>query len=396
MPVPLYCPRPDCPNHRHPLPGWRERHGTYFTIAHGVVQRYRCTTCGKTMGDQTESLHYYAKRRLPLKAVWTTLAGGACLREVAVRYGTTPMAIQSAVLRLGRQAMAAQAHLLHALAPRTQICMDGLRSFVTSQDYPCDLTTVVDRPGETILSISHTITRRGGNMTPVQRRRAKAKYALWRPASGSMKRQLSCLLDETWDYLRPAPGNPVIIDTDEHPLYRHLIAADPRAGHFRQIKWFYHRRTPGSAPRTPNSSLFPVNYVDMLLRHRVKEHMRETIAFGRHASLQMHRAWLFAWEHNARRPWRVRRPELGPHAVHGRPGLPAAVDSGVIRRLKREFFSRRIRLLDVPVPMTLRDSWLHTLPTPPVHWRKGQAQKPAIRLPKYAKRDLAQANPQGS
>jgi hypothetical protein len=286
-----------------------------------MVQRYRCSACGRTMGDQTESLHYFAKRRLPLRAIWASLAGGACLREVAVRYGVSAMAVQNAVLRLGRQAMAAQAHLLRELQPRTELCFDGLRSFVSSQDYPCDLTTVVDRPGETVLSMNHTIFRRGGTVTPAQEERIDAKMAVWSPKPGTMTRDVSQVVVEIWDYLRPTATSPGFIDTDEHPVYAKILSNDVQAAHFAAGKMFLHRTTPGSAPRTRQNLLFPVNYVDRLLRHRVREHMRETIAFGRHASLQMHRAWLFAWEHNARRPWRVRKPEEGTHA-HRVPGAP--------------------------------------------------------------------------
>ncbi|NBC29128.1 MAG: hypothetical protein GVY29_03955 [Spirochaetes bacterium] len=342
------------------------------------------------MGDQTESPHYFAKRRLPLRAVWATLAGGACLREVAVRYGVSPMAIQNGVVRLGRQAMAAQAHLLAHLNPRSELCFDGLRSFVSSQDYPCDITTVVDRPGETVLSMTHTITRRGGTMRPAQTERNEAKMAVWKPAAGTMTRDISLVIDEIWDYLRPCAERPAIIDTDEHPIYKAQLDADPRARHFAAGKLFRHNRTPGSAPRTQWNPLFPVNYVDRLLRHREKEHMRETIAFGRHTTIQMHRAWLFAWDHNARRPWRVRQSTDECHATHGTPKLPAAVAPEPLSPLGAQFFTRRIRLLGCAVPRSIRKVWMAQLPTPPVRWRRGQAGT-TVHVPAYAVRDLDQA-----
>jgi hypothetical protein len=346
------------------------------------------------MGTQTESLHYYAKRRLPLAAIWLSLCGGACLREVAGRYNTSPMAMQNAVLRLGRQAMAAQAVMRHHLHPRLQVCFDGLRSFVTAQDYPCDITTVVDRAGETILSMTHTITRRGGRLTKEQQHRMVAKYRRWRPRPGSMWRELSYLVGEIWDYLRPTVEAAGVIDTDEHPWYRRILAADPCASHFRAIGVFTHRVTSGNAPRVWSNPLFPVNYVDRLLRHREKEHTRETIAFGRHASVQMHRAWIFAWDHNARRPWRVREPQEWCHAIHETPTLPAAVAPRVVEQAQREFFTRRIRVRATQVPRSMQRVWLAELPTPPVRWKTGQAGT-TVRVPKYAKRDLAEAYQQG-
>jgi hypothetical protein len=395
MPSPSYCPNPACPNHYSAPRGWRVRFGSYCTAAHGRIQRYRCRTCGRTMGDQTESLHYYAKRRLPLRAVWVTLAGGATLREVAGRYGVSPMAIQNGVLRLGRQAMAAQSQLLSRLEGRSDLCLDGLRSFVSSQDYPCDITTVVDGPGETVLSMNQTITRRGGKMTEAQRKRNGEKMKRWRPARGEMTRDLSLVLDEIWDYLRPTFGHPAIIDSDEHPLYSRLLDKDPRAQHFAAGRLFRHIQTAGSAPRTRENRLFPVNYVDRLLRHRVREHMRETIAFGRHATMQMHRAWLFAWDHNARRPWRVRQPWEGVHATHGGPEAPAAGAPDWLQVLGRQFFSRRLRVLGVTVPSSIRRVWTASLPTPPIRWRRAQSGT-SVRVPGFALRDLAQAHQQVS
>ena len=393
MPKPTYCPNPACPNHGCPRGQWYHHFGAYTTVAHGIVPRYRCIHCGKTMGDQTESIHYFAKRRLPLRAIWKTLAGGACLREVAWRYHTTPHTIQTAVLRLGRQAIAAQCHLLDELEPRSQVCFDGLRSYVTAQDYPCDITTVVDRAGETILTMTHAITRRGGTMTEAQKKRYKKKLRIWAPAGGTVSREIEATIDAIWDYLRPTLARPAIIDTDEHPIYRDQLRRDPVFGHFRRLRLIRHRRTSSRAPRTGYNPLFPVNYVDRLLRHRVKEHTRESIAFGRHASLQMHRAWLFAWEHNARRPWRVKVPEVGCHAeVDGTkidPPLGPAVEPGVVARIGRQLFTRRIRLRGVAVPTSMARAWMLGLPTPPHRWKKGQ-QPVTIRLPHFAIRDLLQ------
>lgn len=391
MPTPSYCPNPACPHHRRPVGTWRHRFGSYETAAHGTVRRYRCTHCGTTFSDQTESIHYFAKRRLPLRAIWNTLAGGASVREAAHRYRTTPMALQYAVMRLGRQAMAAQAWLLYHLGPRRNVCFDGLRSFVTAHDYPCDITTVVDRPGEAILSVVHTVMLRGGDMTELQRERFEQKIQVWRPRRGMFRDDVTLLLSEIWDYLRPTATDPAIIDTDEHPLYRSVIDRDPIVGHFRWGELFEHKRTPSTLMRTPANRLFPVNYVDRMLRHRVKEHMRETIAGGRHATMQMHRAWLFAWELNARRPWRVKQPEAGLHATHKTALFAAAVAEAVPRRLEQEFFTRRIRLYGCRVPASLRRVWLAELPTPPVRWRKEQTGTSVV-VPLYAKRDLAQAD----
>ena len=389
MPVPQRCPNPRCRHHAHPGRRWRTDYGFYHTRAHGRVRRYRCRGCGRTCSTQTESLHYFAKRRLPLEAVWEALLCGASQRDIGRRYGFSPMAVQQAVQRLGRQAMAAQLELSAGLRPVSGVVFDGLRSFVTSQDFPCDITTVVEPGGETILTLEHTVFRRGGRMTAKQRARLDEKLAAWRPKPGTMSGDISRVVGELWAYLRPPEADDAIVaatvDTDEHPLYGPALSRDPIAGHFRRCGLLHHIRTPGSAPRTRANRLFAVNYVDRLLRHRLREHTRETIAGGRHAALQMHRAWCFAWDHNSRRAWRVRKPRRGVHAAQ------AAAEGAAVKRLTAPFFRRRIRPVHAPVvPETLRRVWMCELPTPPVRWRRGQ-QGTSVRVPAYAVADLAEA-----
>lgn len=388
MPIPHFCPNPQCHNHHHPQGDWRVRFGSYQTIAHGRVRRYRCRSCGKTMGDQTESVHYFAKRRLPLRAVVDSLMGGSCQREIARRYGFSTMAVHNAILRLGRQAMAAQVLLLHGLPPRPAVVFDGLRSCVTSQDYPCDITTVVEPAGEMILSMTHAVMHRGGRMTERQRTRMTEKRLTWTPKKGSVSRSISLIGQEIGDYLRPPIPKPARINTDKNPFYHHMISSSPVFRHFRNAGLLQYRRISSEAPRTMANPLFPVNYVDRLLRHRVKEHTRESIAIGRHSVMQMHRAWIFAWDHNVRREHRVKEPFAGVHTDWT--GVPLET----VGEVTRSFFARRLRPRDCLVPDSIRQVWLGLLETPPVRWRKGQSGS-SVRVPRFARQDLRLMYQQG-
>lgn len=333
------------------------------------------------MSDQSESLQYFAKRRLPLRAVWTSLLGGASLREVARRYGVSPPTLQNAVLRLGRQAMAAHLYLLSRLSPCSCVVYDGLRSCVSSHDYPCDLTTVVEPQGQTILTITHCISRRGGTMSASQRRRVQRKTRVWTPQPGAMSRDISLLTHELWEYLRPLDGQPAVIHTDEHPLYHSQLHRDLVARHYLCGGLLVHVRTASTARRTIDNPLFSVNYIDRLLRHRLKEHTRESIAIARQATLQMHRAWIFAYDHNCRREYRVRHPQWGTHAAQ------AAVTEKELKGMNREFFTRRRRVEAVSIPETIRRVWMAELASPPIRWKVGQKGS-SIRIPAYAIEDL--------
>jgi transposase-like protein len=383
MPTPRCCRNPNCPNHTNPAKDWRVRLGHYHTLAHGCVQRYRCRSCGKTTSDQSESIHYYAKRRLPIRAVIACLNSGSSMREIGRRYHVSCAAIRNGVLRIGRQAQAAQILLLNEINPRSAIVFDGLRTFVTSQDYPCDITTVVDRESEVILTMTHAVRRRGGTKTAEQDERTGLKYEKWTPRPETTRKAIYWVVRELWNYLRPSEAEGVLVDTDEDPLYRSALSRNVAWQHLAIRGMAVHRTTPGSAKRTYTNPLFPVNYVDRLLRHRVKEHTRETIAFGRHATVQMHRAWTFAWDHNMCREYRVKKPELG---VHGEQGV---VSGSFLRGIRRQFYDRRLRITGKVVPGSIVEVWRNKLQTPPVRWITGQSGT-MVKIPRFALYDLSE------
>lgn len=361
MPRPTVCRNPACPNHRNPSGTWYRRHGFYCTSAFGRVQRYCCKACRRTVSSQTESTHYYSKQPLPFSRVARLLASRS-MRDVARECRVSGAVIRNHVLRIGRQCMAAHVHMLAEMPPRSIVAFDGLRSFVTSQDYPCDITTVVDSESDTILTMVHSIFLRGGTKTPLQKKRIEEKYAVWRPAKGSVKRDITLLVNEMVGYLKLDTYNPAVVHTDEHHIYRRVMR-EGKAGESQRRGLLVHRTTSSLAPRTQQNALFPVNYVDLLMRHREKEHTRETIAFGRHSVVQMHRAWIWVWDHNMQREYRVRRPELGTHAEQG------IMTSAAIRRIMREFWGRRLTVRGKHVPESIQAVWRGSIPTPPVRWK---------------------------
>ena len=92
----------------------------------------------------------------------------------------------------------------------------------------------------------------------------------------------------------PSP-QPLVIRSDEHPAY-------PRALR-RLTGWsIRHECTPSVAARTPGNPLFPVNLMDLLLRHNSANHKRETIAFSkRHQSVVERAALLLLWRNFTKR-----------------------------------------------------------------------------------------------
>lgn len=325
-------------------------------------------------------MHLFAKRRLDLRLIFTRLRGGSSMRDIARSIGCSPKAISNAVLRLGRQAMAAHLGLLAGVQHSGRLCFDGLVSAVCSRDYPSQITTLGERDSELLLAMTHAVSERGGTRTEAQRTRIELRRRGWHPQRGGLSRSIALLVNELPRFASPQG---LIIDTDEHPLYRPALKADASIRWYRSAGMFEHRRTPGTAARTVHNRLFLMNYLDRMIRHRVKEHTRESIAIGRNSTMQMHRMWIFAWDHNAVQPRRVADAEVRSRAEVALGDMPD------IGRLKRRFFTRRIALQTM-VPESMRAVWEGRLETPPVRWRHRQ-RGTAVRIPGYARRDLARA-----
>ena len=383
MPRPRFCPNPLCKYSPTAQPNWLIHNGTYRTVAHGKVQRYRCRACHRGMSDQTRSIHYYAKLRLDLKRIFTRIRGGSSMRDIARGLGCSRTAIANAVVRLARQAMASHAMLLPLLQCSRVLCFDGLVSSLTGSDYPSQITTLGDSETELLLAMSHCVTERGGTRTKAQKRRITQRRKVWRPRERALTDSISLLVHELSRFASP---HQLLIDTDKHPLYPRAIDSDLALGWYRSHQLLSTRTTSSKAPRTTRNPLFLMNYLDRMIRHRMKEHTRETIAFARNATMQMHRMWIFAWDHNCCQPMRVGLKNDCSRAEHA--GLPL----GQLMRLKREFYSRRVSLRSLPMPESMRMVWAGELDTPPVRWPVGQKGRgPAI--PGYALRDLRCAYP---
>jgi len=386
-----HCSNQACPNYSTPRTGWYVHIGSYHTIAHGEVSRVRCKACGRTISAQTYSIHYFAKRRLPLVDVFRRLRGGSSQRDIARTLHVSRTAIRSAVYRLGRQAMAAQVTLVGPWLAEGSVVFDGLQSSLTSKDFPCHITTAVAATGEVVLDMTHTVLRRGGVLRPAQEHRRKEKEAVWRPRRGSLTKDISLLVHEIPRFHRmPNPDAVLVIDTDEHPVYQAVIAQDRALRFWKTHGLFEHRRTPGSAPRTTGNRLFPVNYLDRLMRHRLKEHTRQTIAFGRHAVDQMHRAWIMMYDHNVVQPWRVKDGDGS--ACHA---AVAGIDPGEIARIRKIFFRDRIDMRGVCLTGAMRKVWEGQLDGPPVRWKVGQVRAAQPRIPRFALREAARCTQGG-
>ena len=284
--VPPFCPRAHCRFHLS-AEGWRwVRFGSYpRQCPPRSIPRFRCRHCRSTFSSQTFSTTYYLKRPELQPALFQRLIACSGYRQIAREARCAPTTVMGQAARLGRHALLLLHHLRPRAAPTEPLVIDGFESFAYSQYHPLHLNLAIGADSHFVYAFTHTELRRKGRMRAAQRRRRQAlEQRHGRPDPGALPASVADLIRLAF----PAPGA-VVIRSDEHPAY-------PRA--FRRLRgWsIRHECTPSVAARTPANPLFPVNLMDLLLRHNSANHKRETIAFSkRHQSVVERAALLILW-----------------------------------------------------------------------------------------------------
>ena len=328
--IPPHCPRSDCRFHRSPI-GWRFiRHG-HFTrqAAPHRIPRFRCVHCRHTFSSQSFHPTYWLKRPEVLPATAFRLLTCSGYRQIAREARCDPTTILRHAARLGRHALLfLHAHRPQGLIPEPLVG-DGFESFAYSQYHPLHLTLVVGARSHYAYAFTHAELRRKGSMrAPQQRRREWLERHYGRPDPRAIELSLA-------EALRLAAPEPQALTfrSDEHDAY-------PRA--LRRLSGYHitHQRTRSREARTAGNPLFPVNRLDLLLRHNSANHKRETIAFSkRHQSVVERAAWLLVWQ-NFVKPFSERHGGGTPAMRLGITSRPIPIREILARRL----FPERVEL----------------------------------------------------
>jgi transposase-like protein len=295
--IPPFCPRSACRFHRSST-GWRWIRYGWFSrqAAPHRIPRFRCGHCGHTFSAQTFATDYWLKRPDVFAAAAHRLLACSGYRQIAREARCAPTTVMRHSARLGRHALL----YLWANRPRGPLTEalvgDGFEGFAYSQYSPCHLNLAVGSPSHYCYAFTHAELRRKGRMTEAQRRRRAAlERACGRPDPKAIETSMAAALA-----LAVPDPQPVCFHSDEHDAY-------PRALMRLAEHRFTHQRTSSREARTAGNPLFPVNRLDLLLRHNSANHKRETIAFSkRHQAVVERAAWLIVWQ-NFTKPFSERR-----------------------------------------------------------------------------------------
>ncbi len=328
--VPPHCPRTDCRHHTCSA-GWRwVRYGSYARqCIPRVIPRFRCGHCRRTFSAQSFSPTYWLKRPDLLRQVFHRVLTCAGYRQIAREAACAATTVMAQAARLGRHCLL----LLHELRPRgplsEPLVIDGFESFAYSQYHPLHLHLAVGAHSHFGYAFTHSELRRKGRMTAAQRaRRGRIEARHGRPHPRAIEHGVAALLR----LAVPVP-QAVVLRSDEHDAYPRALQRLPHHA-------FTHQRTSSRQARTPDNPLFPVNLMDLLLRHNSANHKRETLAFSKRHSGAIERAAILLLWCNEMKPFSERHGG-GTRAM--RLGLrPRALTLAEVLQHRR--FPARVRL----------------------------------------------------
>ena len=284
--VPPFCPRSSCRYHACP-DGWRyARHGHYARqCAPHLIRRFRCGHCRVTFSSQTFATSYYLKRPELQEPLFFRLLACSGHRQIAREARCAPTTAMRQSARLGRHALLFLARHRPPGPLAEPLVVDGFESFAFSQYQPLHLNVAVGATSHYAYGFTHARLRRKGRMSERQRRRrAQLEARHGRADPKAIERGMAQLLA----LAAPQP-QALTVRSDEHPAY-------PRA--LRRLAGYAirHECTPSVAARTTGNPLFPVNLLDLLLRHNNAHLKRESIAFAkRHQAVIERAALLLLW-----------------------------------------------------------------------------------------------------
>jgi len=260
------------------------------------------------------------------------LLAGSGLRQITREARCAHSTVMGLAARLGRHALLYLAAHPPQGPVREPLVIDGFESFAYSQYQPLHLHLVVGANSHFAYALTLSTLRRKGRMTPRQRvRRQHLEATYGRPDPRAIERDMAAALT----LAAPKP-QPLTVRSDEHPAY-------PRALGRLAPYTIAHQCTPSGQARTPGNPLFPVNLLDLLLRHNSANHKRETIAFSkRHQAVIERAALLLLWRNYGKR-FSENHGGATPAMRLGLSGHP--LGAGAL--LARRWFPSRVRLPEV-------------------------------------------------
>jgi transposase-like protein len=292
---PPHCPNPDCKYHNDLHHNWRyKRMGYYLRQARPRrIRRFRCLHCHVTFSSQTFAATYYLKRPDILPKLMTMTVGCMANRQIADHLQVSPTTVNRQLARLGRHCLLFHEQIRRRLKPPRVIAVDGFESFELSQYHPFHFHLAVDCTSGLFLHFTDSPLRRKGSMTPQQRaKREELEARFGRPDPRAVRKDMQELLAVVTE-----GAEEVVVRSDRHRSY------PPAIHEIRAI--IRHEVTSSEDYRDRHNPLYEINLLDLLIRHGLANHKRETIAWAkRRQEAALRLAIFLVWRNYVRPRWK--------------------------------------------------------------------------------------------
>ncbi len=300
----IYCPNPQCRNHNNPPTGkvWFWKKGFAFTKRDGKVQRFQCKECLKTFSLSYFTIDHCVHKRLSCARILSHLISGSGIRDMARAMNCSPHMITHRLQRLSQRITSVCAEEINSLKLSESMAADGLENFILSQYFPTNVNILVGKRSQFIYTFNAFHFKRKGTCTDEQKRKKQDLYEKARFEKRAASRRFREILDFLSQKAEQSSMTSLILDTDEHPIYRyqfdHNESLSPK---------IIHRKTNSRVERNYQNKLFPCNYIDRQIRKDLAEYIRETVQFGRNMNNSMDRFTCYCFWHNFMKPHRINK-----------------------------------------------------------------------------------------
>jgi transposase-like protein len=317
-----FCPNQNCHYHHVPEGSYTAFSpiGFYTTKIRGVIPRFICRGCGKTFSTQTFSLTYYLKKAGGFEAIESRLSNGESIRAIGRILGRSCASVSNRIGRMARNCTAMHEAITQTGHECESLAADGFESYCVSQYFPNNIHLLAGRVSDFVYRYDHAGMRRKGRMTKIQRSNRDLLDTKVRFPKKSIEKSFGRVIDEvTKIFPYYDKMNPIELWTDEKKEYwRALTKGTGYAANEHKKGFIQYRTISSKAARTKNNPLWVVNYLDREIRKDLKEHVRETVCWGRNVNNQMERMTVYLWQHNYKKAFRINGTEnqYKSHAEH--------------------------------------------------------------------------------
>ena len=289
-----------------------------------------CKSCERSFSTQTFSVTYWLKNPELIKDVFMKTVGGMANRQIARDLNLNPGTIDDILSRIARHCYLFHTRNMETATPPRKIAIDGFVTFENSQYFPFHHHHSVEIDTDFFVYFTESEVRRSGKMTDKQKTKRQYLESLFgKPNPQAVRKDMAHLLEVTLKNQLYA-----VVHSDAHQSY-------PRA--IRQCGCeISHVVTPGKEHRDRNNPLWPINLLDLLIRHSSANHRRETIAWSKRRQSSADRLVIFLVWRNYVKVRREKKPK----------GPTPAMDRGMMdhRLTVDEIFNKRIFRAHVELP----------------------------------------------